>query len=76
MQVMRVFNFYNFNNPDNTLDRIYYCGGRTCYSGLMSELQNNLELPLVDFTDLLNEAQLDRDMINRIPAAIGVTMEA
>ncbi|MBR2788117.1 MAG: pilus assembly protein PilM, partial [Erysipelotrichaceae bacterium] len=26
-EVMRVMNYYNFENPDSTLDTLYYCGG-------------------------------------------------
>ena len=71
MQVMRVLNFYSFNNPDNNLDRVYYCGGGSCFSGLMDELRNNIELPLVDLAELMEGSAVAREDRTRIGAAVG-----
>jgi type IV pilus assembly protein PilM len=71
MQVMRVLNFYSFNNPDNNLDRVYYCGGGSCFSGLMDELRNNIELPLVDLAELMEGSTVAREDRTRIGAAVG-----
>jgi type IV pilus assembly protein PilM len=74
MQVMRVLNFYSFNNPDNNLDRVYYCGGGSCFPGLMDELRNNIEMPLVDIAELMEGSDVPRRSRTRIGAAAGATL--
>lgn len=74
MQVMRVLNFYSFNNPDNNLDRVYYCGGGSCFQGLMDELRSNIEMPLVDLAELMEGSALAREERTRIGAAAGAVL--
>lgn len=52
-EVMRVMNFYNYNNPRNTIDCIYYCG-READPLLLDRIQNVTELPLKPLTELLD----------------------
>lgn len=53
-EVMRVMNFYNYNNPRNTIDAIYYYG-REVDSAFLERIQSMTELPLRPLTDLLEE---------------------
>lgn len=53
-EVMRVMNFYNYNNPRNTIDAIYYYG-READSAFLERIQSMTELPIRPLTDLLEE---------------------
>ena len=53
-EVMRVMNFYNYNNPRNTIDAIYYYG-REMDSAFLERIQSMTELPIRPLTDLLEE---------------------
>ena len=53
-EVMRVMNFYNYNNPRNTIDAIYYYG-REVDSAILERIQSMTELPIRPLTDLLEE---------------------
>lgn len=53
-EVMRVMNFYNYNNPRNTIDAIYYYG-REVNSAFLERIQSMTELPIRPLTDLLEE---------------------
>ena len=57
VQVMRVLNFYSFNNADNTIDTLYYCGGGARYQALISELAETVEIPVKSIGGLLSEAE-------------------
>lgn len=54
-EVMRVMNFYNYNNPRNTIDTIYYYG-REVDSAFLERIQSVTELPIRPLTDLLKES--------------------
>ena len=54
-EVMRVMNFYNYNNPRNTIDAIYYYG-RVVDSAFLERIQSMTELPIRPLTDLLEES--------------------
>ena len=54
-EVMRVMNFYNYNNPRNTIDAIYYYG-READSAFLERIQSMTELPICPLTDLLEES--------------------
>ena len=57
VQIMRVLNFYSFNNADNTIDTLYYCGGGARYQALISELAETVEIPVKSIGGLLTEAE-------------------
>ena len=57
VQIMRVLNFYSFNNADNTIDTLYYCGGGARYGALISELAETVEIPVKSIGGLLSEAE-------------------
>ena len=54
-EVMRVMNFYNYNNPRNTIDSIYYYG-REVDSAFLERIQSMTELPIRPLTDLMEES--------------------
>lgn len=59
VQVMRVLNFYSFNNADNTIDSLYYCGGGARYEALIEEIGETLDIPVKSFGELLPEVNED-----------------
>lgn len=61
VQVMRVLNFYSFNNVNNTIDSLYYCGGGARYGELIDALKETLNLPVRSVAELLPEVSLDEE---------------
>ena len=49
---MRVLNFYSFNNVNNTIDSLYYCGGGARYGELIDALKETLDLPVRSVADV------------------------
>lgn len=52
-EVMRVMNFYSYNNPQNNIDRIYYFGGGSEIPQLLKMISQTTELPMSPLTDLI-----------------------
>ena len=52
---MRVLNFYSFNNSDNTIDSLYYCGGGARYKGLIDTLSDTVGIPVKSIGEILPE---------------------
>lgn len=51
-EIMRVINFYNYNNQGNSIDAIYYCG--TEFDDAMTQrIEDNTGLPLRPLADVL-----------------------
>lgn len=60
-EVMRVMNFYNYNNPRNSIDCIYYCG-RAVHPVFVERVQESVDLPVRPLTELLPDgANLQKD---------------
>lgn len=55
VQIMRVLNFYSFNNTNNTIDTLYYCGAGARYQGLMDVIHDTLDLPVKSIEELAPE---------------------
>lgn len=75
-EIMRVMNFYSYNNPKNTIDRIYYFGGGTAMPQLLKAVEQATELPMHPLTDLipgLTESQKQNLMAG--PQAFGAVIE-
>ena len=60
IQIMRVLNFYSFNNADNTIDTLYYCGGGARFKELIDAIQANLDLPVKSLGELAPEVDLEK----------------
>lgn len=54
-------NFYSFNNVNNTIDSLYYCGGGARYGELIDALKETLNLPVRSVAELLPEVSLDEE---------------
>lgn len=76
VEIMRVINFYMFNNPDTSLDKIYYCGGGSMITPLLGAIGATIEQEVVGLDELfvLNSDE-DRKDILQGPASIGITWE-
>ena len=75
-EIMRVMNFYSYNNPKNTIDRIYYFGGGTAMTQLLKAVEQATELPMHPLSDLipgLTESQKQNLMAG--PQAFGAVIE-
>ena len=53
VQAMRVLNFYSFNNANNTIDTLYYCGGGARYKALINNISDTLDIPVKSIGTLL-----------------------
>ena len=61
VQAMRVLNFYSFNNSDNTIDSLYYCGGGARYKGLIDTLSDTVGIPVKSIGEILPELDAKED---------------
>lgn len=75
VQAMRVLNFYSFNNADNTIDSLYYCGGGARYKALIDTISDTLDIPVKSIGTLLPEVS-EEDMPDWIdsPQTYGVLL--
>ncbi len=76
VQVMRVLNFYSFNNADNTIDTLYYCGGGARYEKLIAEIAETVGIPVKSIGELLPKVDEDKRLgLVDSPQTVGVLME-
>lgn len=74
--IMRVMNFYSYNNPKNTVDRIYYFGGCSEIKPLINAIAQSTDLPLYPLTDLIPGLTPKRTKaLLHGPQAFGATIE-
>lgn len=52
-RIMRVLNFYNFNNRNNTLEELYYFGGGALLEPLLGDISEAIPLKLKSLSELL-----------------------
>lgn len=53
VEIMRVLNFYSFNNPDNTLDTVYCCGGGAFIEPLVAAVSAMMDIRVTDIGELI-----------------------
>ena len=75
VEIMRVVNFYGFNHPDHSLDRVYYYGGGAKITPLLEEIQGTIEQELVSLDKLFESDDRVGEEIMESPAAVGITWE-
>ena len=75
VELMRVLNFYNFNHPDNTLEKVYYCGGGAMITPLLDEISSIIEQELVGIDTLFPAGSGERENLLNGAAAAGITWE-
>lgn len=74
-QIMRVMNFYNFNNRNNTLEDLYYFGGGALIKPLLETIRELVPLNLKSISELINiKHKLTEEQILIGAQAIGMTM--
>lgn len=74
VEVTRAINYYTYENRDNTLEDLYFCGGGAWIEPLIAELTSNVPLKLVPLARLSNEYEDDTALTDG-PAAVGITLE-
>ena len=70
-EIMRVMNYYAFENPDSTLDTLYYCGGASVMKRYVEEIANMVNLDLKPLAEL-SESKDDDEAVTKGAAALGV----
>ena len=60
VQAMRVLNFYSFNNDNNTIDTLYYCGGGARYKALIDTISDTLDIPVKSIGTLLPDVSEEK----------------
>ncbi|MCF0146113.1 MAG: pilus assembly protein PilM [Eubacterium sp.] len=74
VQIMRVLNFYNFNNPHGGLDMLYFCGGGSMIPELMAEIQEMTGLEQKSLVNIMADSQIPDDKIILSPQACGIAL--
>jgi len=72
-EIMRVMNYYAFENRDSNLETIYYCGGGSYIKRYVDEIASMVSLNLEPLSVFGPEE--DKDAYTRGPAAIGACIE-
>lgn len=75
VQIMRILNFYSFNNPQNGIEALYYFGDGAHLTPLLKALQEQLDLPVLPMTDLFpNMREELREAALNTPETWGLTI--
>lgn len=75
VRIMRVLNFYSFNNPENNIDVLYYYGGGANLPQLLDTIHRTIQMPMEKAAALLPGSLRTRDGAGILSLqAIGITM--
>ena len=74
IEVMRIMNFYSYSNPNNTIDRLYYCGGGLNAERVIRGVHESTELEVIPFGGLVKE-YTGFPALNLGPHAYGIVIE-
>ena len=72
-EVMRVMNYYGFENPNSNLDTLYYCGGGSNIARYVEEVKSMNTLELEPLHSLAAEGE--QEAIQRGGAALGACLD-
>lgn len=72
VEVMRAMNYYSFENPDDSLEAIYYCGGGSYINRFIEEIKGTIDLNLVPLSTLMPD---NPEAIMKGASAIGICYE-
>lgn len=75
VELMRVLNFYSFNNLDNNLDTIYYCGGGALITPLMETIRETISQELISIDQLFPAGSGDAKELIAGAAAEAITWQ-
>ena len=71
IDVMRAINYYTFENRDNNLEKLYYCGGGSVIDPLIREISETIQLELVPFSSITDKPK-EMEAIMGGAAATGI----
>ena len=72
IDVMRAINYYTFENRENTLETMYYCGGGAGIKPLIEEIRETIQLELVPLSELAGPDTTSGEALMNGAAAIGI----
>lgn len=72
IDVMRAINYYTFENRDNTLETMYYCGGGSAIRPLVEEIRATIQLELIPLSAIAGGVGGSDEALMTGPAAIGL----
>ncbi len=73
-EIMRVMNYYAFENPESNLDTLYYCGGGSLIARFIAEIKEYVNLELKPL-GTLSESTEDDEAITKGAEAVGACLE-
>ena len=74
LEIIKVMNFYYFNNRGSALDRVYFAGGTSCITALCHSIADATNLVYKPITKLLPDKMDETEAANGI-LAIGLLMQ-
>ena len=72
-EVMRVMNYYSFENPNSNLETLYYCGGGSNITKFVEEIKSMNSLELLPLSTLAEDNE--KEAIMRGGEALGACFE-
>jgi len=75
IEIMRVINFYGFNNPNSHLTDAYYCGGGAHIALLLENIAATIGLELHSIEQLMPNGGQSSEHLLVCPAAVGITQQ-
>ena len=72
IEVMRAMNYYSFENPDDSLKAIYYCGGGSYINRFVEEIKGTIDLEFIPLSALMPD---NPEAIMKGASAIGICYE-
>ncbi|MDO5111477.1 MAG: pilus assembly protein PilM [Clostridia bacterium] len=75
IDLMQALNFYNYNNPENALRDIYFCGGGAQIQPLKDAICERVTLATHDIETLMPPSEGSQEPASLYPAAYGVTLQ-
>lgn len=70
IEVMRALNYYTYENQNNTLETLYYCGSGSSLEPFLHEIRQNISLRLAPISELNPDYG---DALMESPSSVGVT---
>lgn len=73
VEIMKAVNFYNYNNRDKVLERIYLCGGGGALSQIPEAISELTDLQILPVSSLMPETGSDSPWL--FPKALGCALQ-
>ena len=75
LEIMKVMNFYRYENPDTAIEDVYFSGSGSSNSVLLQDITNTIDLAGHPVTELIPLNIDDEDLAAKCLMAIAVTMQ-